>query len=104
MGHNPFERPDTDRDGLLTQEEIRKRREQRRERMHERRSRRQEGMKKLRELDRDGDPALSRAGIGDQLPRLGENFDLLDSDRDGKLTREEMRASRSKMRPESAGQ
>jgi hypothetical protein len=49
--------------------------------------------KKLRELDRDGDQALSRAGIGDQLPRLGENFDLLDSDRDGKLARGDARRS-----------
>jgi hypothetical protein len=38
------------------------------------------------------------------IARLGENVDLIDSDHDGTLTREEMRAGRSKMRPESAGQ
>jgi len=49
---------------------------------------------KLRALDVDQDQALSRAEIGDSMPKLSENFDTIDSNRDGKLTREEMRAAR----------
>lgn len=93
-----FDRLDANRDGRLTREEVQAQREQRRQQMHERRGQHRDGMKKLQELDKDGDQALSRAEIGDQLPKLSENFDRLDADRDGKLTREEMRAGRAQMR------
>lgn len=96
-----FERIDADRNGLLTREEIQKRRGDRRQRMQERRGQRHERMRTLKELDKDGDKALTRAEIGDRLPKLGENFDRFDGNRDGKLTREEMRAGRSQMREAS---
>ncbi|MFT3807016.1 EF-hand domain-containing protein [Arenimonas sp.] len=98
-----FERIDADRDGLVTREEIQKQRGQRHERMRAQRDQRRDRMEKLRELDKDGDHALSRTEIGDRLPKLAENFERLDGNRDGKLTREEIRAGRSKMRGEPAG-
>jgi Ca2+-binding EF-hand superfamily protein len=49
---------------------------------------------KLRAMDTDGDQQFSRAEIGDKLPRLAADFDRIDANRDGKLSREEIRASR----------
>jgi Ca2+-binding EF-hand superfamily protein len=51
---------------------------------------------RLRALDTDGDSQLSRAEIGDKMPRLAADFDQLDGNRDGKLSREEMRAGRER--------
>lgn len=43
--------------------------------------------------DRDGDGALSRAEAGDaNLSRVVDNFERLDANSDGKVTRNEMRA------------
>ena len=84
-----FAKMDRDRDGGLSREELRQAREERRgwrghkrERMHAR----------LQQLDTDGDHALSRAELGDKLPRLAQKFDTIDANHDGRLTREEMRA------------
>ena len=40
---------------------------------------------RMKALDTDGDQQLSRAEIGDKLPRLAASFDRLDANRDGKL-------------------
>jgi Ca2+-binding EF-hand superfamily protein len=81
-----FNKLDTNRDGKLSREEIAAGREQRM-------GHRGAGMReKLRGLDTDGDQQLSRAEIGDQLPKLAENFDRLDANADGKLSRDEIRA------------
>ena len=84
-----FQRMDVNRDGTLTSEEMSQARQ------HMRSSRGHEGMKAL---DRDGDQALSRAEIGDRMPRLSENFDSIDLDDDGRLDRNELRAGREAMR------
>ncbi len=56
---------------------------------------------RLRALDTDGDQQLSRAELGDKHPKLAADFDHFDSNRDGKLSREEMRAGREARRGES---
>lgn len=86
-----FRRMDANRDGSLTREEMQAAREQHREKRRERREDRRE---KLRSLDTDGDHQLSRAEIGGRMPRLEARFDSLDANRDGRLSREEMRAGR----------
>jgi hypothetical protein len=90
---------DTNRDGGVTREELRAAHEERRGRRHERR----EGMRgkmhaRLQALDTDHDQALTKAELGDAMPRLAERFDAIDADKDGRLTREEMRAARPKHR------
>ena len=84
-----FQRMDANRDGTLTSEEMSQARQ------HMRSSRGHEGMQAL---DRDGDQALSRAEIGDRMPRLSENFDSIDLNDDGRLDREELRAGRQALR------
>ena len=56
---------------------------------------------RLRALDTDGDQQLSRAELGDKHAKLVADFDRFDSNRDGKLSREEMRAGREARRNEA---
>lgn len=93
-----FARMDANRDGALTQEEMT---QARREHRQLRASKRHGAMamrQGMKALDRDGDQALSRAEIGDRMPRLAENFDSIDLDHDGRLDRSELRAGRQALR------
>jgi Ca2+-binding EF-hand superfamily protein len=94
-----FQKMDMNRDGKLTREEMQQAREHRQERMGEHRH--GEWRERMRKMDKDGDGQLSRAEIGNDMPRLSQNFDQLDSNRDGKLSRDEMRAGRKQERGES---
>ena len=92
-----FNKLDTNRDGKLSKEELAAGREQHM-RGHG------GGMReKLRSLDTDGDQQLSRAEIGDQLPRLAHDFDRLDGNHDGKLSIDEIRAGRMQQRGDAEG-
>jgi len=83
-----FQKMDGNRDGRLSREEMASGRKMRGGRDHGARR------EKLRAMDANGDSQLSRAEIGDQMPRLAADFDRLDGNRDGKLSREEIRAGR----------
>ena len=75
----------------MSPEERREVREIRREKMRER----------FDAADQDGDRALSRDEAGRVAPRLQENFDNVDVNKDGKATPDEIRAfrrERAKMR------
>jgi hypothetical protein len=77
--------------GAMSPDERREIREMRRERMRE----------KFEAADQDGDRALSREEAGRSAPRLHENFDNVDGNKDGKATQDEIRAfrrERAKMR------
>jgi Ca2+-binding EF-hand superfamily protein len=84
-----FQKFDSNRDGKLSRTEMQ---QGRGERMHGRGDR----GGRMKALDTDGDQQLSRAEIGDKLPRLAANFDRLDANRDGKLSRDEIRAGRDR--------
>ena len=87
-----FQKMDSNRDGKLTRTEVDAARD---ERMQGREHKRGERGERLRALDKDGDQQLSRAEIGKEVPRLAADFDRLDANRDGKLSREEIRAGRA---------
>lgn len=53
----------------------------------------EEGQKQCRAFDIDGDKALNKT---EWVARAAAHFDLLDTDKDGKVTREEARAGMKK--------
>jgi Ca2+-binding EF-hand superfamily protein len=91
-----FQKMDGNRDGKLSREEMQSAREQRMGG-----HRREERRERMRALDTDGDQQLSRAEIGDSMPKLAQDFDRIDANRDGKLSREEMRGAREMRRGET---
>lgn len=93
-----FEKMDLNRDGALAQEEMREARSgQRASRKDKARAMRE----KAKALDTNGDRALSRAEIGDSMPKVAENFASIDLDNDGKLSRDELRAGRKALREQA---
>jgi Ca2+-binding EF-hand superfamily protein len=93
-----FARLDANKDGSLTQEEMRQARRQHRERREAHRHERMAMRERLKGLDANGDQALTRAEIGDKAPTLAAHFADFDLDRDGRLSRDEIRAGRQALR------
>lgn len=86
-----FDRIDADKDGRLSREEL-----------AQARNKARRGGQKMRGhmafqrglfigMDDDGDGAISRAELGNKMPRWSENFDAIDANNDGKLSKEELR-------------
>jgi Ca2+-binding EF-hand superfamily protein len=85
-----FQKFDANRDGKISRAEMEQARDQR---MAERGQRGGHG-ERFKAMDSDGDQQLSKAEIGDNMPRLAADFDRLDANHDGKLSRDEIRAGR----------
>jgi len=51
---------------------------------------------RMKSADKDSDGKISRAEADASMPRLAKNFDAIDANKDGFVTREEMRAFHEK--------
>jgi Ca2+-binding EF-hand superfamily protein len=85
-----FARLDKDNDGQLTPEEMQAARGEWREHRDDLRD-------KFAAADKDGDHALDLAEAQVAFPKIAENFKTLDTNNDGKVTPEELRALRHHM-------
>lgn len=85
-----FQRIDADNDGALSRDELRQAHHGKSASRHQGQAMRHQ----LQALDSNNDKALTRAELGDKAPRLAENFDRIDGNRDGKLSHDELRAAR----------
>ena len=85
-----FDAIDANRDGNLTREEIRN--WSRAARGYRRESARAKFQEYFNKADADGDGALSRSEAERGMPRIARKFDAIDTNHDGKVTPDEMRA------------
>jgi Ca2+-binding EF-hand superfamily protein len=91
-----FDAADTNKDGKLDRAEM----DAHRQAMHG--EMRAHGEERWKAADTDGDAAISRDEAKVAMPRLAAEFDKVDANADGKVTREEMRAVRSQRKDRPA--
>ncbi len=82
-----FDKVDASHDGKITREELQAAGKQ---------ARHARGKEWWEKVDTDGDGAVSRAEAEANAPRLAKKFDKIDSNSDGKITPEELKAARKK--------
>jgi Ca2+-binding EF-hand superfamily protein len=94
-----FDQVDADHDGKVTRAEAEAAHQLMTAAVGGRMKGRMEGAmgERLRSADQDSDGAIS-AEEAKAMPMLAEHFAVMDTNHDGKLTREEMRAARQKRR------
>ena len=99
-----FDKADTNRDGGLSQAELKQAHQKKKQQRQERRVKGREKMQavrgKMQGLDANKDQAFTRAELGNEMPKLSENFSLIDGNKDGKITREEIKIARMATRAE----
>jgi Ca2+-binding EF-hand superfamily protein len=104
-----FDAIDANKDGKITQEELRaygaKRHAQWKERgarggHHDPQALKLRFAEQFKQADTDGDGALSKAEAEKAMPRIAKHFDEIDSNHDGKITQDEIKASMEKHRAE----
>jgi hypothetical protein len=84
-----FDKADADKDGFLTEQEIRQSRDARRDHMRgEMKARMDE---RFKEADANNDGQLSLDEVQAKMPRLAERFNTLDADKNGMLSKDEMK-------------
>ena len=87
-----FDQIDTNKDGQLSRDELNAWKKAHRG------ERQAKAAERFKHADADGDGAISRAEAEKHAPRLAKKFDQIDSNKDGKLTQDELRAYREARR------
>lgn len=88
-----FDKLDANKDGYVTQEEMKQARETRRGHMREKAD------EHFKAADANSDGQLSLDEVQAKMPRLADRFNTLDSDKNGLLSKEELRNGRGAHRP-----
>jgi Ca2+-binding EF-hand superfamily protein len=84
-----FDKADANKDGFLTEDEIRQARDSRRDHMRgEMKARIDE---RFKEADINNDGQLSLDEVQAKMPRLAERFNALDADKNGLLSKDELK-------------
>jgi Ca2+-binding EF-hand superfamily protein len=88
-----FDKLDANKDGYVTQEEMKQARETRRGHMREK------AEEHFKAADANSDGQLSLDEVQAKMPRLADRFNTLDADKNGLLSKEELRSGRGAHRP-----
>ena len=103
-----FDKADTNHDGGLSQDELKQSHLERKQKRQERRAKGREKMQlalqKMQVLDTNKDQAFTRTELGNEMPKLSENFSIIDGNNDGRITREEIKIARMAMGAERQSQ
>ena len=94
-----FDKVDADKDGYLTQDELRQARDARRHHGREDMKKRME--ERFKEADNNGDGQISLDEAQAKMPKLAERFNTLDADKNGLLSKEELKQGAHKARANS---
>lgn len=95
-----FDQIDTNKDGQLSRDELSAARKAHRH-AHKKGSnadRQARTAERFKHADANGDAKISRAEAEANVPRLAKKFDAIDTDKDGQLTQDELRAYREAKR------
>lgn len=84
-----FDQADANKDGFLTEDEIRQARDSRRDHMRGEMKARME--ERFKEADTNNDGQLSLDEVQAKMPRLAERFNTLDADKNGMLSKDELK-------------
>lgn len=90
-----FDKVDLDKDGYVTQEELKQARETRHGHMKARMDER------FKEADANGDGQLSLDETQAKMPRLAERFTALDADKNGMLSKDELKRGHGRAQPQN---
>ncbi len=99
-----FDRIDTNSDGELSRDELKAMHGKMRHHGRKAHGRMAYMRGLMKGMDDDGNGAISRAELGIKVPKLVENFAVIDIDDNGELSREEMRAFHKAQRAEHRAQ
>jgi hypothetical protein len=92
-----FDKIDANKDGFLTEDEVRQARDARRDHMRAR------GEERFKEADINSDGQISLDEAQAKMPRLAERFNTLDADKNGMLSKEELKQGMGRGRPKPQG-
>jgi multidrug resistance efflux pump len=87
-----FDKTDLDKDGFVTQDELRQARETRGDRKGEMKARMEE---RFKEADANSDGQISLDEAQAKMPKLAERFNTLDTDKNGLLSKDELKHGRA---------
>lgn len=96
-----FDKADANKDGFLTEDEMRQARDSRREHMRGDMKARME--ERFKEADANNDGQLSLDEVQAKMPRLAERFNTLDADKNGMLSKDELKRGRPDGHPHPQG-
>ena len=92
-----FDKLDLNKDGYVTQEELKEARQTR----HDMRADMKEKMEaRFKEADANSDGQLSLDEVQARMPRMAERFTTLDTDKNGLLSKDELKQGHAGRRPE----
>ena len=94
-----FDKTDADHDGFVTEDEVRKARDARREHMRGDMKVRMEERFQEADINKDGQLSLDEAQA--KMPRLAERFNTLDADKNGTLSKDELKRGGPRRAPQN---